>query len=77
MRKCKMCNLHSDKFDTCIFSNCPNIGKKIRKPGGGRKLKYGEPCQLVPFKCPKSKVKEFRIAVNKILKSYVKERKPH
>jgi hypothetical protein len=47
--------------------------KPKRAPGGGRKLKYGEPVKLVPFKCPASKVKEFRIAVNAILNSYVKE----
>ena len=45
---------------------------KKRAAGGGRKLKYGEPVKLVPFKCPESKVKQFRKSVNEILKSYIK-----
>lgn len=45
--------------------------KKKRKPGGGRKLKYNEPVKLETFKCPESKVKEFRKEVNNILKSYL------
>lgn len=46
-----------------------NINK--RKPGGGRKLKYNEPVKLTSFKCPESKVEEFRKSVNAILKSYL------
>lgn len=45
--------------------------KKKRKPGGGRKLKYNEPVKLTSFKCPESKIKEFRKSVNLILKSYL------
>jgi hypothetical protein len=52
-----------------------DTNKKQRKPGGGRKLKYGEPCVLETFKCPESKRKHFRAEANKILKSYVKEQK--
>lgn len=43
---------------------------KKRAPGGGRKPTYGEPTIKVDFRCPKSKVKEFRTAANKILSSY-------
>lgn len=47
-----------------------STAKKTRAPGGGRKLKYGEPVKLVPFKCPESKIKEFRKKVNEILNKY-------
>ena len=48
---------------------------KKRLPGGGRKLKYGEPAKLVTFKCPESKVKDFRKSANLILNSYIKKSK--
>lgn len=48
---------------------------KKRAPGGGRKLKYGESVKRVDFKCPESKIKEFRESANKILKTYVKKSK--
>ena len=66
-------------FNEHFTANKQSYKKKVvkRKTGGGRKLKYGEPCQLVTFKCPESKAKAFRVSANKILKSYVKELKPY
>lgn len=39
-----------------------------KRPGSGPKLKYGEETVQVGFKCPKSKVKEFREHCQKFLK---------
>ncbi len=45
---------------------------KKRKPGGGRKLKYGEPLSRFVCYCPESKVKDLR----KIVKAKLKEYEP-
>lgn len=41
-----------------------------RKPGGGRKLKYGEPLKRMVIYCPKSKEIELKQLINKKLKHY-------
>jgi len=43
---------------------------KKRKPGGGRKLKYGEPLSRFVCYCPESKVKDLRKIVKAKLKEY-------
>jgi len=43
---------------------------KKRKPGGGRKLKYGEPLSRLVCYCPDSKIKELREIVKAKLKEY-------
>lgn len=45
--------------------------KTKRKAGGGRKKKYGEPTKEMKFRCPESKVKDFRVFVNEKLKTYI------
>jgi hypothetical protein len=41
-----------------------------RKPGGGRKLKYGEPLKRIVSYCPQSKVIELNKLIKEKIKSY-------
>lgn len=41
-----------------------------RKPGGGRKLKYGEPLKRMVIYCPKSKENELKQLIKNKLKEY-------
>lgn len=41
-----------------------------RKPGGGRKLKYGEPLKRMVIYCPQSKEIELKQLIKQKLKSY-------
>lgn len=41
-----------------------------RKPGGGRKLKYGEPLKRIVIYCPESKITEIKALIKQKLKTY-------
>lgn len=43
-----------------------------RKPGGGRKLKYGEQLKRIVIYCPESKQEELKQLIKQKLKSYEK-----
>lgn len=45
-------------------------GMNKRKPGGGRKLKYGENLNRIVFYIPESKVNEIKTLVKEKLISY-------
>lgn len=46
-----------------------------KREGAGRKSRYNEPTEQISFHCPKSKVEEMKLHIEKKLKKYLPKKK--
>lgn len=74
MKGCTMCALKEAKFDTCIFSDCPNKKKHGgKRDGAGRKSKYNEETKTIAFRVPISLIDPITKYVKRALAKSLKK----